>query len=144
VKPAQSAGSDDVFLCNSLVEAETAFHKIFNSINGLGLQNTSVLVQEYLLGVEYVIDKVSLNGEHKVVAVWQYDKRPINGASFVYFGVRLMSSTTKMAQVMCEYADTVLTALNILNGPSHMEIMLHTTVDPITGKLLFQSSVSGY
>eukprot|EP01034_Spumella_vulgaris_P037707 gene37707-46522_t len=137
VKPVQSAGSDDVFLCNSISEAETAFHKIFGNMNGLGQLNANVLVQEYLLGTEYVVDKVSIDGVHKIVAIWQYDKRAVNGAPFVYFGMKLMSSTTKMAQCMIKYADTVLTALNILNGPSHMEVMLHTTIDKVTGEPVY-------
>jgi hypothetical protein len=102
-------------------------------MNGLGQLNANVLVQEYLLGTEYVVDKVSIDGVHKIVAIWQYDKRAVNGAPFVYFGMKLMSSTSKMAQCMIKYADTVLTALNILNGPSHMEVMLHTTIDKVSG-----------
>lgn len=137
VKPVQSAGTDDVFLCNSVAEAEKAFHKIYNNMNGIGLLNTSVLVQEFLLGKEYVVDKVSLNGVHKIVAIWAYDKRAVNGANFVYFGMRLMPSNTPMAKAMIAYADTVLTALDINNGPSHMEIMLHTTYNKQTGEPIF-------
>ena len=39
-------------------EAETAFTRILGKRNGLGLINESVLVQEFLVGKEYVIDKV--------------------------------------------------------------------------------------
>ena len=34
--------------------------------NGLGLINDAVLAQEFLEGKEYVIDKVSKDGVHKV------------------------------------------------------------------------------
>lgn len=89
VKPVQSAGTDDVFLCGSEEEALTAFSRIFMKRNGLGLVNESVLVQEFLAGKEYVIDKVSRDGVHKLVAIWEYDKRSVNNANFVYFGMRL-------------------------------------------------------
>lgn len=89
VKPVQSAGTDDVFLCSSEEEALTAFSRIFMKRNGLGLVNESVLVQEFLAGKEYVIDKVSRDGVHKLVAIWEYDKRSVNNANFVYFGMRL-------------------------------------------------------
>ena len=46
VKPCQSAGSDDVFLCNSIDEALTAFKRIFQKTNGLGELNVNVLVQD--------------------------------------------------------------------------------------------------
>jgi hypothetical protein len=99
VKPVQSAGTDDVFLCNTKEEAETAFNRIIGKINGLGLLNSCVLVQEFLVGKEYVVDKVSRDGVHKLVAIWEYDKRSINDAHFVYFGMRLQSPTTPMAKV---------------------------------------------
>ena len=90
--------------------------------NGLGLINDGALVQEFLAGKEYVIDKVSKNGVHKITAIWQYDKREVNGASFVYFGTKLMSSTGPMFQKMVAYSSEVLDALEIREGPSHMEV----------------------
>eukprot|EP00605_Chrysophyceae_sp_TOSAG23-4_P002260 GSChrysophyteH1.ASY1.ANO1.2504.1 assembled CDS len=105
VKPVQSAGTDDVFLCESYEEAETAFTRIYGKVNGLGLVNESALAQEFLAGKEFVIDKVSVSGDHKCVAIWEYDKRPVNDANFI----------------LMRYADEVLNALGILEGPSHME-----------------------
>ena len=135
VKPVQSAGSDDVFLCATWDEAFTAFDQIHMKRNGLGCINDSVLVQEFLVGKEYVIDKVSRDGVHKAVAVWEYDKRSVNGSNFIYFGMKLRGSDSEMAQVMLKYADQVLDALGIMQGPSHMEIMLNKIEkkDPITG-----------
>jgi len=60
VKPVQSAGTDDVFLCQSVDEAVVAFERIFNKINGIGLLNDCVLVQEFLQGKEYVINVQSM------------------------------------------------------------------------------------
>jgi biotin carboxylase len=123
VKPVQSAGTDDVFLCNQKEEAITAFKRIVGKRNGLGLINESALVQEFLSGTEYVIDKVSRDGVHKIVGVWEYDKRAVNGANFVYFGMRSRPSDSQKSIEMIAYADKVLDALGILQGPSHMEIM---------------------
>src|SRR3546814_10711820 len=75
VKPVESAGTDDVFLCNTPDEARKAFRAVYGKKNGIGLINDSVLIQECLRGREYVVDSVSLNGVNKVVAVLQYDKR---------------------------------------------------------------------
>lgn len=128
VKPVQSAGTDDVFLCQSLDEAIVAFNRILGKINGIGLLNNDVLVQEFLRGKEYVVDKVSKDGVHKLVAIWEYDKRKVNGANFVYFGMRLKPSDSEMAKVMVPYADKILDALGIMNGPSHMEVMVNTII----------------
>ena len=123
VKPVQSAGSDDVFLCNHLDEAVIAFNRIAGKKNGLGIVNDGALVQEFLAGKEYVVDKVSCDGKHKLCAIWEYDKRPCNGAAFVYFGMKLMPADTEKSRALIEYADKVLDALDIKNGPSHMEVM---------------------
>lgn len=123
VKPVQSAGTDDVFLCTDFESAEVAFNRILGKRNGLGLINNSVLVQEYLQGKEYVIDQVSKDGVPKLIAIWEYDKRTVNNANFVYFGMRLMPSNTSRSKQLKQYADTVLKALGIAQGPSHMEVM---------------------
>ena len=130
VKPVQSAGTDDVFLCSSEQEALTAFSRIFMKRNGLGLVNESVLVQEFLVGKEYVIDKVTRDGVHKLVAIWEYDKRSVNGANFVYFGMRLCHPDSPRSQAMVAYADHVLNALDIMQGPSHMEVMFSEVGGP--------------
>ena len=93
VKPIQSAGSDDVFKCQSVEETRAAFDKINGAINGLGLVNEGVLVQEFLDGTEYVIDSVSRDGVHKVTAIWEYDKRSVNDANFVYFGMKMLPAS---------------------------------------------------
>ena len=53
----------------NLEEAETAFTRILGKRNGLGLINESVLVQEFLVGKEYVIDKVRIHGFHLISVV---------------------------------------------------------------------------
>jgi len=122
VKPNESAGSDSVYLCDSLDAAKAAFSSIHGQSNGLGQVNDGALCQEFLAGTEYVIDGCSRDGEYKVLAIWQYDKRSINGANFVYYGMRLCSPGEK-ERVLMAYAKQVVTALHIMHGPSHMEVM---------------------
>ena len=64
---------------------------------------------------------------YKVVAIWEYDKRSVNGANFVYFGMRLRSAAGPKEQMLIAYAAQVVVALGILHGPSHMEVMLGPT-----------------
>lgn len=123
VKPVESAGSDDVALCTSIDEVRRAFGNIQGKINGLGLENTATLVQEYLEGTEYVVDTVSRDGKHKCVAVWEYDKRRVNDAPFVYFGVILRAVDETLAP-MVDYVLKVLDALEIRHGPAHAEVKL--------------------
>lgn len=68
-----------------------------------------MVLQEFLCGKEYVVDCVSKDGEHKVVAIWEYDKRQANGSRFTYFGVNLFESLDgRREQVMAEYIFGVL------------------------------------
>ena len=122
VKPLESAGSDSVTLCMNIDEVKNAFTSIMGKSNHLGLSNGAVLVQEFLEGTEYVIDSVSRDGEHKIIAIWEYDRRPVNGADFVCFGQRLMIADEDRVQELVAYQKKVLTALNIINGASHGEI----------------------
>jgi len=100
---------------------------IVGHCNATGSFNSEVLVQEYLSGVEYVVDSVSRDGNHKIVAVWEYDKRAVNGAPFVYFGMRLMDPQESTAQQLMNYMagkGGVLDALGFQNGPGHAEVKM--------------------
>ena len=104
---------------------EDTFNMLLGKTNGLGLNNLTVLVQEYLTGTEYVVDMISLDGVHKCAAVWEYDRRAINGASFVCMGQRLLCDDEDVVNKLVEYEKNVLDALGILNGPSHGEVKWH-------------------
>lgn len=124
VKPNESAGTDSVFLCSTVEETLAAFHAINGQINGLSQINDGALCQEYLDGIEYVIDGVSRDGIYKVVAIWEYDKRSVNGANFVYFGMKLRDGNDPEMKALIEYAEKVVKALKLYQGPSHMEVKM--------------------
>jgi len=123
LKPNQSSGTDHVSLCETLDECLASFHAIHGQINNLGAINDGVLCQEYLPGSEYVIDGVSRDGVYKVVAVWEYDKRPVNGTNFVYFGMSLRDTSDPKIRAVVDYAREVVKGLKINQGPSHMEVI---------------------
>ena len=67
---------------------------------------------------------MSHEGEHKCVAIWEYDKRPANGAQFVYYGMRLYQSDGGAREdALVRYVFSVLDALFVRHGPSHAEVM---------------------
>ena len=79
-----------------------------------GAPSYSVLLQEYLQAEgseEWVVDTVSRAGEHKVVALWRYDKGEANGAPFVYFGITPEPVGCAKTRRICEYATAALDAL---------------------------------
>ena len=113
VKPVESAGSDDVFKCTSAAEVRDGVNTIVGKINGLGEKNEGVLIQEFLDGEEYVVDSVSRDGQHKLMAIWKYDKRAIHDANFVYFGMKLQDAAGAQFDGLIAYAFSVLDALEI-------------------------------
>jgi biotin carboxylase len=125
VKPVSGAGSDGVYICDSHAAVREAFLKLDGTRNVLGLTTYEVLIQEYLVGDEYVVDSVSLDGAHKCVAIWKYDKRVYNGSAVVYYGMRLLEIDDEPAlRAMVAYTFGVLDQLGIRNGCMHSEIKL--------------------
>lgn len=125
VKPLDSAGSDGVKRCDSMEEAKSHFLYLLNDHEMVnGGECHEVLCQEFLKGKEYVVDQVSRDGVHKTVFLWVYDKRPVNGAAFVYFGDIPVDSESEEAKVLIPYAQAVLDALGCNNGPTHGEIII--------------------
>lgn len=74
VKPAASAGSDNIHLCANRDEALAAVRTVLEANNLFGAPNTHALVQEYLDGQEWVVDTVSCDGECLVTNVTKYKK----------------------------------------------------------------------
>jgi len=124
LKPVESAGSDGVKLCHTFDEAKEHFGVLMKSQMVNGGECPAVLCQEFLRGKEYVVDHVSRDGEHKTVMLWVYDKRPVHGSAFVYFGCLPVDSQSPEAKILIPYVRGVLDAMEIANGPSHCEVMM--------------------
>jgi len=124
LKPNEAAGSEGVKLCNSFEEAKDHFDVLMNCQLQIGGACPAVLCQEFLRGKEYVVDHVSRAGVHKTMMMWVYDKRPLNGSAFVYFGTVPVDSASPEAKILIPYVRGVLDAMGISNGASHAEVMM--------------------
>jgi len=124
LKPTESAGSDGVKLCPNFDEAKEHFHQLMSSQLVNGGDCGQVLCQEFLKGKEYVVDHVSLNGVHKTMMVWVYDKRERNGSAFVYFGCVPIEADSDEAKLIIPYVRKTLDVLGVKNGPSHGEVII--------------------
>ena len=133
VKPYRGVASESVQLCKSSEEVANAFQKIIGSaVFGSRDRHENVLVQEFLAGQEYAIDVVSRDGDHKIAAVWRYEKKPANGASFCYFQTRLVDATMDpVVDDVCQYVITTLKSLGIRYGLSHNEVIVTADRGPM-------------
>jgi len=128
VKPFRGVASGDVYLCSNLSSIESSFKKIHRtSVFGSTTRelNDQVLVQEFAYGTEYALDIVSRDGEHKVAALWCYDKRPVNNSPFVYHATELVDAKDSLiGEMICDYATRALDALEVNWGMSHVEVIV--------------------
>lgn len=118
VKPPRGCASTDVFFCNTEEDVSKAFRHVHktNRYSHPGEINEEVLIQAFLEGTEYAVDTVSLKGEHKVMAIWKYDKRAVNGAPFVYFSTSCISCCTDEAKAVIDYTRYAHSASSAIGG----------------------------
>lgn len=124
LKPLESAGSDGVFICKDEDEVRNAFELISKKKNKLNLINDEVLLQDFLEGCEYVVNFVSLDGKFVTTEVVKYHKRKLESGNIVYDIDEIIDSDSEEFEGLVEYTDRVCTALGIINGPSHAEVMI--------------------
>lgn len=126
LKPVSSGGTDNVYLCRSEAEVVENFHKVFRAKNFIGSINTSVLAQEHVDGIEYVIDCVSLDGVHCSIDFMQYQKGSHNGRAFIYEKIYVLKAEDPVCRKLRAFAYRVLDALEVRNGASHMEVKINS------------------
>lgn len=129
VKPTEGAGSVGVVKCNSPDEVREAVRETLGAINVFGATNEGALIQEFLVGNEYVVDSVTLDGKHKIISMFAYDKRG-GDSGFAYWATRLMHPSEDRVKELRDYALGVLDAVGIQNGCCHME-MIFTPRGPV-------------
>ncbi|CAK9058423.1 unnamed protein product [Durusdinium trenchii] len=123
VKPVQSGGNDGVKLCQSLQEVEEHFSHLCNTKRKLQSSSAGILLQEFLVGQEYIVDHVSRNGVHKTVMTWVSERQAANGGDFVYLATRPLQAKDCPSEVI-SYVRAVLDALQIRNGATHSEVKM--------------------
>ncbi|GAA3486476.1 MULTISPECIES: ATP-grasp domain-containing protein [Streptomyces] len=124
VKPVSSAGSDGIHYCDTPEEAVRAYRSLAGTQDVFSLRNDTVLAQEYLAGPEYAINMVSRDGKHHVCDVWNATHITANGVLDLCDGLVLQPYEGEKIEQAVRYAEQVLDALDILHGPSHVQIRM--------------------
>jgi biotin carboxylase len=119
VKPPESAGTDGVTLVPAGQDWRPAFTALLHQRNKLDLVNDQVLVQEYLVGTEYVVDTVSHDGVHSVVDICRYRKR-----GTVYDSMEWVPYDLTAYGDLVRYTQAALDALGVRFGAAHSEVMM--------------------
>lgn len=124
VKPPASCGTDTVVFCQDLAGVEQAFIRIFGQTNAIDLVNTSVLIQEYIGGTEYIVNTVNYQGKAVFTKFLRYKKIMNSDATFIYDRDELLDGTGEEEAQLIPYTRGILQALNLQYGPAHAEIKI--------------------
>lgn len=122
IKPLKSAGSEHVFFCHSTHEITDAFQQILGNKDSYGKENLEVLAETYLDGTQYLVNMVSVQGQHILSDLWELVKKEIPGGRVVHDYQRLLPSSFHLKDELVAYTRNVLDALEIKHGASHNEV----------------------
>lgn len=101
----------------------------WQSKNIIGHLNESYLVQEKLVGEEFVVDLV-VDDEIKACIVCRYKKGLHNGSHSVYENLEVLDVNDSEYEELINYAKKAAKALGVNYGLAHLEIM-NTSTGPI-------------
>lgn len=123
VKPVASAGSDGITVCADVDQVRRAVSGLLGSRSAVGAINESVLVQEYLDGVQYALNTVTVDGHHVVsdVFVSRFDEVEGKPISRHKISRRALSEDD---EAVVRYGLRCLDAVGLVNGAGHTEIRL--------------------
>lgn len=123
VKPLDSAGSDDVYICETSEQVEKAAHKITGKNNIMNVKNHAALIQKFIEGTEYVVNTVSLEGQNWLTDIWKVQKRLKEGRN-LYDYDDLCDPKSPEASICLDYTLKVLPAIGLFLGAGHTELIL--------------------
>ncbi|GGW53252.1 hypothetical protein GCM10010503_33040 [Streptomyces lucensis JCM 4490] len=124
VKPAASAGTDNVHICASAAEVRSAAAAVMAGRDYFGNPNPSAVVQKYLVGTEYIVNTVAVDGVQKVSDVWLSAKTAGPEGAPLYDYQQPLPLTAPHVAGLIEYVTAAVTALGITDGAAHSEVML--------------------
>lgn len=124
LKPIYSAGSASVRICTGRSEMIQSLEELFGKSNYYGDSLSEMLIQERIVGDEYIVNTVSSKGTHRVTLVWKYHKIRTPDGAIVYDTCESVNELNFGEAEMIEYAYDVADALGIEWGPVHGEYII--------------------
>lgn len=124
LKPTYSSGSVGVRTCSNKKEMTEALEELFTKSTRFGAHISDILVQERIIGDEYIVNTVSCEGMHKVTLIWKYKKVKTEDGAIIYDSAETVNELTIGEAEMVEYAYQVADAIGIQYGPVHGEYMI--------------------
>ncbi|MEI7989409.1 MAG: ATP-grasp domain-containing protein [Chloroflexota bacterium] len=119
VKPVQAGGTQGYAKCNSLSEVVSHLAEIPEE--HLSLYANAFVVQEFIVGEEYIVNTASLEGKHWVSDVFRNVKHYYKNSN-IYQRTEIVDPDEEVWQVCITYVKNVLDMLGFHNGLAHTEV----------------------
>lgn len=120
MKPIRNAASDKVFLYEGFDKGKKLFEETTAGENIFGNQINSVVVQEYVEGIQYFVNTVSCDGFHVVTDIWKLNRERNEEGAFFFED---MSLEPAQDEKMIDYVFSCLDALGVRYGACHSEVI---------------------
>jgi dapdiamide synthase len=123
MKPALGAYSDGVGICETEFQIAGIFARNVGRPNVMGEIKEDYVIQEYLEGRHFVVNSVSVEGQHFVTDIWHEVNHHRHTQIIDEYADSVRRDTAEFS-ALAAYVQDVLDALQIRNGPAHTEVML--------------------
>jgi len=124
VKRVRGVATQGVYMCNGLEEVLQAVEKELSFSIKNADSNVALLMQEQIIGTEYIVNTVSCNGKHRVTSLWVYDKIKLSNGTNAYNYSQTINHLDIGHTRLVQYAFNVLDAIGIRYGSVHGEFMI--------------------
>ena len=124
VKRTRGAGTQGVFLCQGKEEAMNAVRSLLNDTVKNGDEDVGILMQQRIIGTEYIVNTVSCNGKHRLASIWRYEKMRLPNGTNAYINSETLNKLDAGLTRLIRYAYDVADAIGIKYGPIHGEYMI--------------------
>jgi biotin carboxylase len=118
LKPPVSNGSKDVLLVETIAEFKDGLDYLMKKFPAF-----SVLIEEYLIGTQYLIEVMARNGEISIAAI--IEQEVLNGERFIITGYSFPAALEDEILEDLQIAVlSIIQALGLENGTCHLEMRL--------------------
>lgn len=124
LKHVHGVASVGVHLVHGRQELLEAFRKEETAENMFGEADNCLLVQERILGEEYIVNTVSKDGVPALTSVLHYNKKRMPSGAIIYRGIETITEPNDTETELVQYAFKAVRALGITDGPVHGEYMI--------------------
>lgn len=124
LKPVDSGGTEDVYFCKSDLDIVAAAKKILGKWNVTGSFNEQLLAQERIRGNQYTVNAICCLGQFYVGEVWSYETVEVRNAGSICSHEWFFDGCDATSLMLSEYLSQVATAIGIVEGPIHAEIIV--------------------